>query len=145
MKNNNTKNIINQISLIREAANSFITNELNSRGYEGVLPAHGIVFSFLFRQKGPIPIISLVNESGRSKSTVTGIVKTLERYGYIYKETAPDDGRSFLIGLTPKGLNVKADFEEISDLLIKNVYSGIPLKERTYICEILSKIVSNLK
>ncbi len=145
MNKKNTKDIINQISKIREAANLFITSELNSRGIEGVLPAHGIVFSFLFKQNGSVPIMSLVNESGRSKSTVTGIVKTLERYGYIYKETSPNDGRSFHIGLTEKGLNVKNDFEEISALLIKTVYTGIPVKDREYAAGILNKILTNFK
>ncbi len=145
MNKKNTKDIINQISKIREAANLFITSELNSRGIEGVLPAHGIVFSFLFKQNGSVPIMSLVNESGRSKSTVTGIVKTLERYGYIYKETSPNDGRSFHIGLTEKGLNVKNDFEEISALLIKTVYTGIPVKDREYAAGILNKILTNFE
>lgn len=144
MKNRSTKEIIDQISKIREAANLLIERELHLRGIEGIVPAHGLVFAFLFQQNGPVPIVSLVKNSGRAKSTVTGMVKTLERYGYIYKEASPEDGRSFHIALTKKGWAVKSDFEEISDMLIQKVYGDMPGEDQEHLVNLLSQIEQNM-
>lgn len=144
MKDKSPNGIIDQISKIREAANHLIENELKSRGIEGVVSAHGMVFGYLFNQQSPVPITSLVQQSGRAKSTVTGIVKTLERHGYIFKQASQEDGRSFLIGLTEKGWSVKSDFEEISAILMKKVYGNITLEDREYVGGLLAQIEANL-
>ena len=144
MKNESTTKIIDQISKIREAANLLIERELHSREIEGVVPAHGLVFTFLFQQTGPVPIVSLVKNSGRAKSTVTGMVKTLERYGYIYRQASPEDGRSFHIALTEKGWAVKSDFDEISDMLIRKVYGNMPGEDQEHLVNLLSRIEQNM-
>ena len=138
------RHIIAQISKLREAANLLIEGELHSRGISGVVPAHGIVFAFLFRQKEPVPITFLVKESGRAKSTVTGMVKTLEQHGYLFREACVEDARSFLIGLTKKGRALQGDFEEISDILEKKVYGDMPDKDREKLMKLLGEIERNL-
>ena len=51
MDKKTTGNIIDQISKIREAANLLIERELAKRKIEGIVPAHGVVFKFLFQLK----------------------------------------------------------------------------------------------
>ncbi len=144
MDKKTTGNIIDQISKIREAANLLIERELAKRKIEGIVPAHGVVFKFLFQQKEPIPITTLVQKTGRAKSTVTGIVKTLERNGYIFKQPSREDGRSFHIGLTEKGWSIKSEFEEISDALNNRVYGEMPSENRDMLSTLLAKIEKNL-
>lgn len=144
MKGKSPREILDQISKIREAANLLIEHELKARQIKGVMPAHGLVFAFLFQQREPVPIVALVKKSGRAKSTVTGMVKTLERHGYIYKEASPEDGRSFHIGLTEKGWAIKSDFEEISDLLIQKVYGDMKPDDQEHLVELLANIERNL-
>lgn len=137
--------ILGQIARIREAANLLIEKELHLRGIVGIVPAHGSVLHFLFRQNEPVPIKSLVEKSGRVKSTVTGIVNTLERHGYISKQGCDQDGRSVRIALTEKGRGVKKDFEEISQLVLGRFYGEIPEEERERLVELLLLIEENLK
>lgn len=144
MTTKSSREIIDQISKIREAANLLIEHQLSLRGIEGVVPAHGIIFANLFKQNGPVPIMFLVHKSGRAKSTVTGIIKTLERHGYIYRQASTDDGRSFVIGLTEKGWSIKSDFEEISDLLIQKIYGNMPGKDRASLVKLLAQIEKNM-
>jgi DNA-binding MarR family transcriptional regulator len=122
--------LIARIARIREAANLIIEKELHARGLTGIVPAHGSVLSFLFSQKESVPIKSLVQRSGRVKSTVTGIVNTLERHGYLFKHGCDRDARSVRIGLTDKGWAMKRDFEAISDTLLGRVYGGMPQGDR---------------
>ncbi|ACH37469.1 winged helix-turn-helix transcriptional regulator, MarR family [Citrifermentans bemidjiense Bem] len=139
------RNVIDQIAKIREAANLLIERELQRRGITGIVPAHGLVFSFLFRQNEAIPIKALVQQSGRVKSTVTGMINTLEKHGYIYKQNCSDDARSTLIGLTERGNAIRRDFEEISVILEKQVYGEMLQDDRECLMKLLSVIENNLK
>ncbi|QXE92769.1 MarR family transcriptional regulator [Geomonas subterranea] len=143
-RNYTPRDIIDLVARIREAANLLIERELLARGLAGVVPAHGLVFAFLFRQNEPVPIKALVQQSGRVKSTVTGMVNTLEKHGYIYKQDCSGDGRSTLIGLTEKGKAIRKDFEEISTLLGEQVYGDMPQDDRQHVVELLTVIEQNL-
>jgi DNA-binding MarR family transcriptional regulator len=139
------RGIIAQIARIREAANLIIEKELQARGLSGIVPAHGSVLSFLFCQKEPVPIKSLVQRIGRVKSTVTGIVNTLERHGYLFKQGCEQDARSIRIGLTSKGWAIQRDFEEISASLVGRVFGDMSMSDRQSITELLSVIEDNLR
>ena len=136
--------IIGRIARIRETANLLIEKELHRRGLAGIVPAHGSVLHFLFRQEGPVPVKLLVQESGRVKSTVTGIVNTLERNGYVYKQGCDQDARSVRVGLTEKGSAMRKDFEEISELLLSRVYGVMPVEDRHRLVGLLAAIEKNL-
>jgi DNA-binding MarR family transcriptional regulator len=137
--------IIGRIARIREAANLIIEKELQARGLTGIVPAHGSVLNFLFRQQEPVPIKSLVRQTGRVKSTVTGIVNTLERHGYLYKQGCDQDARSVRIALTDKGWALKTDFEEISEILLDRVFGDMPESNRQRLMELLAVVEDNLK
>ncbi len=145
MKIKSPRNIVDLIARIREAANLLIEKELQVHGLAGIVPAHGLVFAFLFRQNAPVPIKALVQQSGRVKSTVTGMVNTLEKHGYVYKLECAEDARSTLIGLTEKGKAIRQVFEEISDTLEKRVFGDMLLADRQRIMELLSQLEENLK
>jgi len=137
--------IIAQIAEIREAANLILEKELQARGLTGIVPAHGSVLLFLFRQAEPVPIKSLVRQIGRVKSTVTGMLYTLERHGYLVKQGCDQDARSIRISLTDKGWALKKDFEEISEKLLERVYGGMPGDDRQRLMELLAVISGNLR
>ena len=138
------RGIIARIARIREAANLLIEKELADRGLTGIVPAHGAVLVFLFRQQEPVPIKSLVERIGRVKSTVTGMVATLERHGYLYKQGCELDARSIRIGLTDKGWALQKDFEEISALLMERTYGTMPEVDRHQLTALLAVVEQNL-
>jgi len=137
--------IIAQIARIRESANLLVEKELRARGLTGIVPAHGTVLEFLFRQQEPVPIKSLVEQAGRVKSTITGIVATLERHGYLYRQGCELDARSTRIGLTDKGLALRRHFEEISTMLLERTYGAMPESERRQLVALLSAVEQNLE
>jgi DNA-binding MarR family transcriptional regulator len=139
------RGIVARIARIREAANLIIERELQARGMTGIVPAHGTVLFFLFRQEEPVPIKSLVRQTGRVKSTVTGIVNTLERHGYLFKQGCDQDARSVRVGLTDKGRALKTDFEDISEILLGRVFGDMPANDRQRLMELLAVIEGNLK
>jgi DNA-binding MarR family transcriptional regulator len=142
---NDPRGIISRISRIRENANLLIENELKARGMTGIVPAHGSVLHFLFQQEEPVPIKSLVQQIGRVKSTVTGIVNNLERCGYVFKQGCGQDARSVRIGLTDKGRALKSDFEDISGILLSRAYGDMSESDRKRLMELLEIIEGNFK
>lgn len=139
-----TGGIIGRIARIREGANQLIEQELKRHGMTGIVPAHGAVLHFLFRQQEPVPIKTVVSRIGRVKSTTTGIVNTLVRHGYVFKRGCGEDGRSILVGLTEKGLALQQDFEAISERLLAAVYGTMPVEDRQKLMALLGVIEQNL-
>jgi len=136
--------IVAQIARIRESANLFIESELKAHGIKGIVPAHGSVLNFLSRQSEPVPIKSVVRQIGRVKSTTTGIVATLERHGYLFRQGCSEDARSVRIGLTDKGKALIQDFEQISARMLERVYGEMPAEDRRRLVELLTRIEANL-
>jgi DNA-binding MarR family transcriptional regulator len=140
-----TKGIVALIARIRERANLVIEDELNARGIEGIVPAHGSVLAFLFRQDAPVPIKAVVEDVGRVKSTVTEMLNTLERHGYIRKTPCETDNRVTYVTLTKKGRAFRKDFDAISDKLLTTVYGPMPTRDRRALMRLLSQVEQNLK
>ena len=138
------KGIIGQIARIRERANLLIEQELHRANVDGILPAHGSVLYFLFQQDAPVPMKEIVEKVGRVKSTVTGMINTLEQYGYVEKSKSTDDGRVMLVQLTDKGRSVKPVFESVSKTLQEKAYGDMRTEDRVTLTHLLAQVAGNL-
>jgi len=136
--------IAGQIARIREKANALVDRELKNRGIKGVVPAHGAVLSFLLRQKKPVPIKAVVENVRRVKSTVTVMISTLEKHGYVRKLPCETDTRVTYVELTPKGRKLRKDFEQISETLLEKLYGDMGEKDRQLLVRGLEVIETNL-
>jgi DNA-binding MarR family transcriptional regulator len=146
MKNETKVNgVIGQVARIREQANLFIEQELRRVNVDGILPAHGAVLYFLFQQQEPVAIKEIVEKVGRVKSTVTGMIKTLELYGYLEKAPSPEDGRVMLVQLTGKGRAIRPQFEAVSARLQEKVYGDMAAADRQLLAGLLERILANLE
>ena len=139
-----TRGIVGQIAKIREQANLLIEAELRQRSIEGIVPAHGPVLAFLYQQSRPVPIKTVVENVRRVKSTVTVMINTLEKHGYVRKSPSQSDSRVTYVELTPKGRRFRRDFEEISWVLLKKLYGDMSEKDRERLVRQLENIESNL-
>ena len=140
-----TKRLIAKIASIREQANTLIETELRARGIQGVVPAHGSILAFLYRQSGPVPMKAVIEHVGRVKSTVTGIVATLERHGYATRTKSAEDGRVVLVELTDKARAFLPQFQDISATLLDAAYGGMPREERETLMRLLDTVDDNLR
>ena len=140
----NTQGIIAQIGRIRESANALIESELRNRSIKGIVPAHGPVLIFLFPQTEPVPIKAVVEKVGRVKSTVTVMINTLERHGYLRKLACDTDNRVTLIELTPTGKKLEKDFKQISRDMLALIYRDMKTKDRQRLVDLLEIVESHL-
>ena len=133
-----------QIGRIRERAALFIERELQNEEIHGILTAHGIILFYLFQQTQPVPMKEIVEKTGRVKSTVTGMVNTLEQHGYVEKKQSPEDGRVILVQLTKKGRAIRPAFENISTRLLAKIFGDMPDDDRETLVQLLAQVGMNL-
>lgn len=136
--------IAGQIGRIREKANALVEKELKNRGIKGIVPAHGSVLFFLFRQSKPVAIKAVVEDVRRVKSTVTVMMDTLEKHGYVRRLPCETDSRVTYVELTPKGRRLQKDFEQISRALLSKLYGDMSDKDRERLVKQLERIEGNL-
>jgi DNA-binding MarR family transcriptional regulator len=103
------------------------------------------VLLFLFHQKQAVPIKDVVDAVGRVKSTVTVMINTLEKHGYVRKAECEKDNRVVRVELTAKGKKLRKDFEAISRILRGKVYGTMGPEDRQALVDLLGTIESNLR
>ena len=138
-----TNHIVSLISKIRSKANRIIISELRDRDIKGLSPSHGDIMFFLF-QSGSASMMELANKIDRDKSTITALVKKLVAMGYIETVKDKKDSRVTLVTLTKKGLQLKPDFDEISNILLEHTYGNCSSREKEVIVSGIEKLLRNM-
>jgi DNA-binding MarR family transcriptional regulator len=82
----------------------------------GVSAAGGLVLGIL-RDRGSMTPSELGERMVVTRATVTGVVDSLERRGYVRRSANPADRRSLLVELTPAGFTV---VQEVRTLIHRN-------------------------
>jgi len=137
--------VIGVISNIREKSAQFINGELKNRGVEGLINSHGTVLSAMYDNDGKMTMNGIAKFVGKRKSTITDMVKKLERLGYVSREKSKEDARVIEVTLTEKGWEFRDTFKEISRELLDKTYGGFTEEEKEVLMGLLFKIRKNFR
>ncbi|MBO0481921.1 MarR family winged helix-turn-helix transcriptional regulator [Candidatus Enterococcus courvalinii] len=74
------------------------------------------------------------------KPTISGIIKRLEKKGFIIKTANPSDLRSHLISLTDTGHEILAECQALSEQILANYLTILSTKEQETLNVLLTKI-----
>jgi len=77
-------------------------------------------------------------------STLTGVLKRLERHGLVARRTDPRDRRRTLIGLTAKGRRLEADAEGTVESAIRAALEELPDATIRHAAEVLRALAARL-
>lgn len=141
------------LHLLRTADDVFALSEIR-------LAAHGIsqgrfgVLMLLWRSSEPrcgdVPITQgppgprtpaeLADAAGVTRATMTGLIDTLERDGYVVREPDPSDRRMLLVRLTRKAENFLARFLPVHFRGASEVMGALTESERKTLVRLLGKI-----
>jgi DNA-binding MarR family transcriptional regulator len=80
-----------------------------------------------------------------SPAAVAVCLKKLQSEGYIKRSSSEDDSRYNEIEITEKGKNVVDYSRNVFEAIDTNTFKGISENERKILCEILDKVIVNLK
>ena len=78
-------------------------------------------------------------------STVTNMVKTLEKKGFVYRKKDSVDGRVSRVYLTEKGLAVREPIEQIWRKQQDKLLKGLTAENRVLLNEFLQQMEKNLR
>ena len=137
-------NTAHLISKARRNINQFLEDEMHKVDLPGLVPSHGDIIAVLLRIQR-MTMSDLADAIQRDRSTVTTLVRKLEKMGYVTMEENPDDTRSHLVSLTEKGQNLKETFCPISESLSLTIWNDIGDADRLQFRSTLQKIIKNFQ
>ena len=105
--------------------NEHLYHEFCLAGFPEVRPAYGAILIPLFEEQG-LGLKELGRRAGLSKQTMTTMVPNLEACNLVKRKHNPEDGRSYLLYLSPKGRRFKAAATRIIAALEEKVSEILP-------------------
>jgi len=137
--------VIGVISNIREKSAQFINEELKNQGVEGLINSHGTVLSAMYDNDGKMTMNGIAKFVGKRKSTITDMVKKLEKLGYVSREKSREDARVIEVSLTEKGWEFRETFKKVSKKLLDKTYEGFSKEEKEVLMGLLFKVRKNFR
>jgi DNA-binding MarR family transcriptional regulator len=142
------------LNLLRTGDDAFAVNERDlsehgiSHGRFGVLmllwrsvrPKAAPAASAAGCDEGPRTPAELADAAGVTRATMTGLIDTLERDGFVKREPDPDDRRMMSVRLTPKGEKFLREFLPVHFRSIAALMATLSETERKTLVRILTKI-----
>lgn len=105
----------------------------------------GMVLKYLSKSKGDVYQKDIEESFGVRRSTMSEMLDSLEKSGFIIRQTSLEDKRKNKIILTNKGIKECDLMQNSIDEFEKNMQKGILEKEIEEFLKTLSKVLTNLK
>lgn len=120
--------------------------EALSIGLNEVTVMHGWILSYLYdNREREIYQKDIENQFSINRSTVTNIVKLMEKKGLISREAVPQDARLKKLVLTQKGLWAKDAIYEVIKKTEQKVIEGISREELEAFFELIDRMRRNME
>ncbi len=115
-------------------------------GFDEVTIMHGYIMGYLYRNRDrDIFQRDIEQHFGITKSTVTSIIKLMEKKGYVYRQSVESDARLKKLTLTDEGINMHLKTIQVIDRLHMDMEQGITDEEKTMFRGIINKMTDNLR
>lgn len=111
---------------------------------EGLMPGQPKILEYLWFHDGASQK-DISRECIIDKSTVTSLLKRMEKLDLIRKETRPDDQRGTNIYLTDKGWEKAKEIRKVIYATDDAMWQGIPEEEKQQFMRTFHKIIANQK
>jgi len=127
-----------------------VANSLRNYSEQNLLKEFGLSFSgftvlWVLWVWGPKESHSLAAESGIAKSTLTGVVKTLQSLGFASKMTHPSDRRRVVVRITSSGARImKKIFPRFNQIEV-NATADLTKEEKTDLAHALRVILHTVE
>lgn len=124
----------------------YIHSGLISGGFDEITIMHGWILGFLYGNRNrKIYQRDLENRFGIAKSTVTNILKLMEKKGYVTRVEDADDARLKQLRLTKLGEDTQQETIRVLDEINKGMEDGITDDEKEVFYSIVDKLRKNME
>lgn len=116
------------------------------RGVDELTAMHGWILGYLCRNKDKdIFQKDIEAEFKICRSTVTNILKLMEKKGYIRRESVPYDARLKKLVLTDTGRELHEKTKDMIDILEEQTIEGIAKEDLDTFYRVIDQLKSNVK
>lgn len=127
-------------------ASRMLTNELETQfthnGCE--LTREQWIFLMTLMNESPVTPRVLANKLMKNRGSITSLIKGLEKRGLIYKVVMNNDGRSYGVDITAKGIQQVEEAKHIAFGVLGQALAGFDDTEQQQMHSLLLKFVQNL-
>lgn len=140
----NKNSVASKVSDLRGEVNAYIRERLSILEIKNISVSHGNILFTLFKYKS-LSMKELSRKINRDASTVTTLVKKLEKNDYVIIKENASDTRSKIVSLSPKALFLKDDFLAISKDLNESIWDGINDEDAQVFMHCIYNMIKNFK
>ncbi len=131
------------ISKIKQTSGRIFDRKLKNYRINDLNPAQGRILFTLWKNDN-ISISELAKQTALGKTTLTSMLKRLERIEYIVMNTDEKDKRKVIVSLSAKNRAVKERHEAVSGEMNSLFYAGLSENQIDDFEDMLRHILSNL-
>ncbi|MFX1591510.1 MAG: MarR family winged helix-turn-helix transcriptional regulator [Promethearchaeota archaeon] len=136
------KDIVDVFELINMLNKKYEKLQRNNIQQLELTPTQHFILRELWRSDGQ-QFKDLAETCNCSRSTITGVVDTMEKKELVSREANPDDRRSLLVKLTEKGKGLKKQTPPLESI-VNGCCPGINQEEIVKLGELLQKLLNSL-
>lgn len=133
-------NALSLVAKIRDKANKLIVSELEANQITGIVPSHGDILMFLYREKQPLSVKALAEKIHRTQPTTTVLINKLEQLGFVDRTKDEKDSRVSLILLTEKGRGLEPIFLAVSQQVNDAIYGSLSEEQSLQLEQLLEQV-----
>lgn len=128
------------VAKVHQRFSSRFKEKLAGAGY-GITPPQFGTLAFLWKY-GEMSQVQLGEKMYKDRTTISGIIDRLEKEGLVSRCNDPDDRRIHMVYLTPRGMMLREELEQLAELTIAEVTAMLSGEERDTLRRLLKKIHS---
>lgn len=132
------------LGIIREKINKELQLKLKQNGID-INCGHIWLISLVYLKDGKVEIKELVSQLQKKKSTVTEMINTLEKNGFLVKYQSKDDKRVYYVEATAKAKKMEPLILEIIEGIKNKLFNTFSEKEQEVLNSYLEKMVNNIE
>lgn len=131
------------ISQIKQVSGRVFEKMLADAGVDAFNGAQGRILYVLWQQDH-IPIVTLSQQTGLAKTTLTGMLDRMEEAGLVTRVYDKADRRQVRIALTDQARQLSSSYEKVSSDMNEVFYKGFSDDEIAALEDTLRRILKNL-
>lgn len=109
-----------------------------------LVPGMGSVL-FVLLEEGDCIMRDVCYRLQMPKTTLSGLVKSMENRGWVERHPCPDDGRATLLNLTKAGRGLEKALRKRHQMMREIMEDGLSETERKQLTKLLKKVRGNLR
>jgi DNA-binding MarR family transcriptional regulator len=133
------KAVLDTVEMISQLMGELESKAFEQEGFSEITMRQMLYLETIDRLKKPT-FGDLADYLQVTPPSVSGIIKKLIKFGYVYKEKSPDDGRVYYLLLTEKGKRFNQLHGEVHQILAQRIVQNLTSGEIEELADLLSKI-----